>query len=106
MSGYEEIIKRYEAHFTKIFDAQDLFRTELRDYVKAPAFIISLITTALLFAGSAGWLLSIVFQDINKNETNIMQLAREQVRQETRQDSLEKNQEKTIAQLIKALKEK
>ena len=95
------MIRRHEEHFTKIFDAQDDFRN---NYIRSPTFVVSLLTIVLVVASSAGWFGSILFNGIEKNQTSIMELARQQVRLEERYTSMEKNQDKRITQLIDCLK--
>lgn len=102
MSENDDTVKRHEDHFTKIFDIIDDIRN---NYVRSPTFVISLITIVLIVASSAGWFGSVIFSNIDKNEQSIVDMAIKQGRILERQDSLAREQEKTITQLIEALKE-
>jgi hypothetical protein len=51
-------IERHEKHFSKIFTTLDEIKD---DYVKAPTFVITLVTIVLILAGSIGGALGIVF---------------------------------------------
>lgn len=101
MPDNDAMHKRHEDHFTKIFSSIDDIRN---NYIRSPTFVVSLLTIVLIVAGSAGWFLSIIFTNIDKNEASIMELARQQVRLEEKQNSIKENQQKTITQLINALK--
>jgi len=92
---------RHESHFVKIFESIDEFRN---NYVRSPTFVISLLTIVFLVAGTAGWQLNQIYSRIYRNEVSVIELARQQVRLEEKQYSLEKTQDQTITQLIEALK--
>lgn len=102
MSGDQDTVHRHEGHFKKIFEILDEIRN---NYVRSPTFVISLVTIVLIMAGSGGWVMNQVFSGIEANQESIVELAVQQGRLEERQESLEREQDKTITQLIKALEE-
>ena len=94
-------IERHQDHFEKIFKILDDFRD---NYVKAPTFVATLVSTVIAVVALSGWIFSIAFANIDKNEKSVVDMAIKQGRILERQDSLEREQEKTITQLIDALR--
>lgn len=90
-----------EEKFDKLFAYIDDFRA---NYVRAPTFVITVISTVIAIAALAGWIFTIIFSNIDKNEQSILDLAKNQVRIEERLNSVENNQNKTIAKLIESNK--
>lgn len=102
MSDNHDMINRHEEKFTSIEKALNSFRDK---YVKSQTFVVTLITVVVMVAGSSGWLFGVIFSNIDKNERSVLELAKQQVRLEEKQISLERTQDQTITQLISALKE-
>lgn len=113
----EERIKRHENHFTKLFGEIDNIKDEVRNnYVRAPTFLIALISVVALMSGSVGSALTIVYQrteknqeliinETTKNNDSIVEIAVEQGKIQERQVQESERQNIYIAKLIETLKE-
>jgi len=100
------LVARHEGYFEKITNSVDNIKEELRDYVKAPTFVVTLITTAIAIVSLCGWTITMMYGNIDVNQKNIMDIAKEQVRQEVTIRNVENNQKTYVAELIKALRDK
>lgn len=98
-----DITKRHEKHFSKIFSILDDFRD---NYVKAPTFVITLVTIVLIMAGSIGGALGIVFYKTEKNSDSIVEMSIQQGRILERQRHIEKREGSRVIAALDKLSEK
>lgn len=102
MVGHDDdLIKRHEGHFGKIFTSLDSIKD---NYVRFPTFVTTILTTALSMAVIFGVIFGFMWANINKNESDIIQTARQQVRNEEKIISIQREQDTVVTQLINALK--
>lgn len=103
MSDHDiELVKRHEGHFNKIFTALDNVKD---NYIKFPTFVTTIVTVALSWAALFGILFGFMWSNVNKNSSDVLEVAKKQIELRMKQNSLEKTQDITIDKLILALKE-
>ena len=103
----KEIVARHQGHFDKIFQKLDDLKEELRKYVKAPTFVVSLITTTIAVFAITGWIYTALSTGINQNQQNILEIAKGQVKHEIVIQIMQEKQDKyfqSISDLIAELR--
>ena len=112
----EDLQKRYESHFAKLFGEIDKIKCQINKevfgaiqdirntYVRAPAFITTAIVIIGLMAGTAGFLWSNDMEQQKMLMDQAYKLGVEKGKREAFEKNFIEDKNKTIAQLIDKIK--